>query len=279
MALDDERLQFDEVAVAANDSVADTVGRLVLKTLQQDGRLKPEACLKRHQGLVVQRATAATVDIDADYLILEDPTDNGLRYLSSVNETVNITVAGAGGLDTGSEAGSTWYFVFVIYNNTTLDTNCLLSLSDTSPTLPSGYDFFIRVGAVYNDSGNNFIDFYQDENNVEYSVLQTIKDGSFTINAWTAQSLSPFFPTTSKRIIVAGAGTNQMGISPRSDGHAGAYFRTDSTSSSANNFGGIFPSTRFSWGMLEIRYVSSIYYFTTNANSSLIAVGWRESVL
>ena len=60
---------------------------------------------------------------------------SGVPYrATAVNLTVDITVSGVNGLDTGSEAASTWYYIWVIYNGTTVAG--LLSTSATAPTMP-----------------------------------------------------------------------------------------------------------------------------------------------
>jgi hypothetical protein len=93
------------------------------------------------------------VDVTATELVVKN--SSGLpRVLSSVSVTADISTSGAGGLDTGTEANSTWYYVWVIYNGTTV--SGLLSVSATAPTLPSGYTFSALVGAIYNESGGNF---------------------------------------------------------------------------------------------------------------------------
>lgn len=69
---------------------------------------------------------------------------------------VDITVSGAGGLDTGVEAPSTWYYVFVIEQPDGTDAG-LLSASSTAPTLPPGYTVFRRLCAIYNDAGSNLV--------------------------------------------------------------------------------------------------------------------------
>lgn len=75
---------------------------------------------------------------------------------------VDVTVIGAGGLDTGAEAADTWYFVYVIADSTgTNPPTGLLSIDATSPTLPSGYDECRRVGSVRNNSSSDFINFLQ----------------------------------------------------------------------------------------------------------------------
>lgn len=114
----------------------------------------------KHGLIVANNATNPNyqIDIDADELVLTDTGGN--KYLAeSVNLTVDLTVAGANGLDTGTEAVSTMYYLWVIYNPTTATVAGLLSLSSTTPTMPSGYTYKRRVGECYNDSGGNIIKF------------------------------------------------------------------------------------------------------------------------
>jgi hypothetical protein len=62
---------------------------------------------------------------------------------------------GNGGLDTGSEASNTWYYVWLIGNLTTGATDVLLSVSPTSPTMPSGWAAKRYLGGVYNNASSN----------------------------------------------------------------------------------------------------------------------------
>jgi len=72
-------------------------------------------------------------------------------------KTAAITSSGAGGLDTGSEASDTWYAVHIIGDTNGVNAPAaMLSLSATSPTMPSGYDVFRRVGWTYNQADSNF---------------------------------------------------------------------------------------------------------------------------
>jgi len=77
--------------------------------------------------------------------------------------TVSISASGVNGLDTGTIAASTLYYVFAIgnscANDPTVATNAsgggvfqagqaLISLSRTAPVLPTGFDMFKRIGAI-----------------------------------------------------------------------------------------------------------------------------------
>lgn len=150
-----------------------------------------------YSNLVIIRPTVATVDVDADSLTLSTAT--ATFDALAVDETCTISSSGANGLDTGSEASDTFYSVWAIYNGTVVD--CLLSLSATAPTMPSGYTFKMRVGWVYNDSGSDIEDFFQYGNrysNVDSTVDNFVANGT----ADTLTQVSPNVPSTASRVIV-----------------------------------------------------------------------------
>ena len=225
------------------------------------------------RGLVSTAPSAATVDIDADEISLQDGSGNTKR-VTSVNLTIDIEAAnGANALDTGSEANSTWYYIWVIDNGST--TAGLFSLSPTAPIMPSGYTFKGLIGAVRNDGSGNFLDFTQIGTRVNYDVLLLIKNGSFTTAAWTAQDITSMFPVTAKVIKgYMGVDNNHIAMSPRSDGHAGHYHRSTGPVGS-ETFAGVLTTGRNVQVMFEIPYADTVFYFTQAAGSTLNAVGWE----
>lgn len=80
--------------------------------------------------------------------------------VSNVSVTADITVAGAGGLDAGSEANA-FYYIYLICNATGSSVSALLSTNPTSPTMPTGYTKKRLIGAVYNNASLNFNQFRQ----------------------------------------------------------------------------------------------------------------------
>ncbi|HWR07089.1 MAG TPA: hypothetical protein VN379_09470, partial [Sporomusa sp.] len=95
--------------------------------------------------ILVTGNSAATITANAISLL--NAVKN--QYIaSSVSLALNTAITGANGRDTGSLAVSTWYYLYVIYNPTTATVACLMSTNSTTPTLPSGYTYFARVGAV-----------------------------------------------------------------------------------------------------------------------------------
>lgn len=132
------------------------------------------------------------IDIAADELVVKDATGDAM-ILTNIAVTVDIAAAGANGLDSGVEAASTWYRLWIIYNPATATVAGLISLSGTTPALPSGYTYKAVVGAARNDGAANLVKFYQFERSV-IQAPQTIFTGQAGITSWTLQSIANAVP-------------------------------------------------------------------------------------
>lgn len=129
------------------------------------------------------------MDISADQIALK--TTGGAIYIANnAALTVDITGTAANGLDTGVEANSTWYHLWVIYNGTTLAG--LISTSATSPTMPSGYTYKGYAGVAYNDSGGNFRLMASFGRKVHQADVEALNAAGVT--SWTSLSIATSVP-------------------------------------------------------------------------------------
>jgi len=152
-----------------------------------------------YRNLTAAQASNTTTTIAADTIILENSTGATLNF-GALSETLTITASGANGLDTGSEAVSTWYHIWAIGKaDGTLDG--LLSASATAPTLPAGYSYKLYLGAVYNNASGNFVAFSQKDNKV--GVDLTIFINASTATAYTAFTVSTLIPPTATQVVGA----------------------------------------------------------------------------
>lgn len=165
-------------------------------------------------GLTVKRSAVTSVTIEAGSA--RDST-NVRNIQVPLQLTVNLTVSGAGGLDTGAEAADTWYAVFVIDDTNDVNNPIgLFSLSDTAPTLPAGYDVFRRVGWARNDGASNLYDFFQVGTGTTRTI-RWVEDLTSTIQVLTGGGaqiftdiiLTEFVPITSENAIVWGSAVNK----------------------------------------------------------------------
>jgi hypothetical protein len=68
---------------------------------------------------------------------------------------------GNGSLDTGAIANTTWYHAYLIQRVDTGVVDVLCSLSATTPTLPTNYTLFRRIGAMLTDGSAHWVLFTQ----------------------------------------------------------------------------------------------------------------------
>lgn len=120
-------------------------------------------------GLVAAWTSVSTVTIGIG--ACRDKTDT-YTIRTTVPLVANIAILGAGGLDTGVEAASTFYSIFVIADSTgVLPVNSLLSTGGDNPTvLPLGYDIYRRVGYVRNNPSSDFREYVTYGQGAERSI-------------------------------------------------------------------------------------------------------------
>ena len=148
------------------------------------------------RGLVVRNNAANPnhqVDISADEIILQDAAGNPMRVLS-LNTTADITASGAGGLDTGSEAVSTWYHLWVIARADGAK-SVIFSTSATAPTLPAGYTHKAYTGTWYNGADGHLKAAYQKGTRVVLGELRAEVSGG-TATSYT--SFAILVPSTAR---------------------------------------------------------------------------------
>lgn len=106
-------------------------------------------------GLEVTCTSTNNVSVTADYMALWD--GSSIVPITGVSVHANITASGASGLDTGSEASSTWYYLYVIAHADGSSPVGILSVSSLAPTLPASYTLYRLVSAVRNNASSNLI--------------------------------------------------------------------------------------------------------------------------
>lgn len=169
-------------------------------------------------------APTTTMDITADQITVEEVATGRAHRLVGVSVSPVMTASGANGLDTGTIVNNviTWYYSYVIYNPSTDGVAGLFSAQSScgSVTLPAGYTFCARVGAVRTDGAATarWMGMRQAGRRVQYvlgvaqtTVLPTIATGpagtwSGTTPTWTTPSVANFVPPTAASIRVLGLG-------------------------------------------------------------------------
>ena len=232
--------------------------------------------------------TSANTAITADEIGGEDTSNNYLT-LRAVSLTLVCSGSGANGLDTGTLAGSTVYHKWVIYNPATATTAALLSLSSTAPTMPSGYTYKARVGAISTDgTGNKYplghVSFGADTDYIVKAATNVLNrfglvagvQGNPATPTWVAASFAAYVPSTACRVrgnAGCGGGANvTMSVAPNDQ--YGAAASTSNAPPLAMNTTNTGMSLPYDFAIES----TNIYYNCNNANGYLLLGGWRDTI-
>jgi hypothetical protein len=224
--------------------------------------------------------TTSAVLVSADSIVVKNSAN---KYTNLYNVSLASLVTGAASgaansLDTGAWAFSTWYYIHVIWNGTTADG--LFSLSATAPTLPSGYTYSARIGAIRTQSATNYnaLAFKQFGRRVQYvvgasgNVLAMPQMGTGSAARWTAIGVGPFVSPKASTIFGTShnTGSQRTLLAPNSN-YAGETSTTNPPMSD-NNSGAADIGTQFQM-VLES---SNIYWYSTGAQ--IYCSGWEDNL-
>jgi len=223
--------------------------------------------------------------ITADAVVLKNSAGAACT-VNNVTVSAVITTGGAGGLSTGALAASTWYYVWLIFNGSTI--SAIFDPSGTAPTLPAGYTYAARVGRVRSDSSGSkyLLQTLQRGRTVRYVVLTgsntaslpQMASGGTSGGAWSSISTTAFVPPNASKIAVMlwlnGTGSSTAiyaTVAPNASYSAGA----DSSAplsigcTSLNTAGDVMGDI-----LLE---ASTIQYAANFGSSGLCCLGWEEN--
>lgn len=153
----------------------------------------PQSVGNAWRNLSATKSSASQVTVTADELVVRDVSNSGVR-ITSVNQTITITTSGAGGLDTGSEAANTIYYIWIIRKSSDGTVSGIFSTASAigSITFPSGYDQAALVSVVGNNNSSDFIAFHQTGRRYNFDTAATLASGaSAGYPAWVSVDLTP----------------------------------------------------------------------------------------
>lgn len=154
--------------------------------------------------LAVAKASNSQVDFTADNILLLNSAGESTVQAFTSTVSVFITSSGVNGLDAGSEAISTWYYIWAIWNGTLK--RGLLSASSSSPTMPTGYTHKALIGCVRNNAAGNFDNFVQRGDRVVIDEVILITNGTdssateVSASAFVTNALTIVVPPLAKEV-------------------------------------------------------------------------------
>lgn len=229
---------------------------------------------------------SAVVTYRIDEVVTGDGAGN-VQTTRTLNNTINMTSAGAGGLDTGTVAASTWYYAFAITKSDGTKA-AMASLSATAPTMPSGYTKWARIGAFRTDgTANKYpLGFQQYGRRVQYKVgasnvanmpiMASGALGDTSTPTWSAVATGTFIPPTAAVIYLAIFNTS--GASTTMAAPNNSYGASTSTTNPPPMVSGNGSGTDInSMGSMTLES-SNIYYASSSSSAGLACQGWEDNL-
>lgn len=213
--------------------------------------------------------------------------------LLNINITTGQVTSTANGMDGEVPGTSAWLYVYLIDNGAA--PAGLVSTSSTAPTLPSGYTYRCRVGAVRVDGSSNLLRTLQLGARTQYVVVAasntaaypsaiTGTSGAPTVPTYTSVSLTSLIPPTAPALnaflnVGVSAGTAQAIVSPNiATGPVGISANSPPVQinlvlPAATTVGNAIPFTM----LLE---TANTIFYASNAgvNTGVYVTGWVDAV-
>ncbi len=266
-----------------------TTGLAVTGTITTNGVAvptgNPVAGLFKNLSIKVTTTTAASVV--ADFVTTTDGTNYQTTALSG---TIDFSTNGAANkLDAGTIAIDTWYAIWAIAKSDGT-TAALASTSFTSPTLPSGYTYKARVGAVQTIHATaTLYGTWQFGRKARYvvglaqtltlPVLASGTAGNTGTPTWVAVSTARFAPSTASAItflpFYQSATSTQLIVAPNNSYGGITSLTNPAPFQLQGSTAGVFCYLSLGELVLES---SSIYWANGGTNNALFAYGWEDNL-
>lgn len=221
------------------------------------------------------------IDITATEMVM-DTAGGGNYYTENYGScTVNLSVVGAGGIDAGVIAINTWYYVYGIGNGTAV--SCLASTSATAPTLPAGYAYKARLGAMRTDGASALYRTLQKGARARFVITAATNTATFPFAnasatgvwaAWTVQGAGA--PTTAKEadFVIAKMNTGFLYLAPN-NAYSVAGGGANPSPVGGSVTGANVETETMSTLVLES---AAVYIDSNNASNSVQLIGWTDQV-
>jgi len=246
--------------------------------------------------LIVNGGATTNVTITFDQAVLVNAAGQGLSVVSGNYTCDCSTNAAINRLDTGSLANNTEYHIWLIAKSDGTGAGSLMSLSATSPTLPTGYSggFKYRIGCFMTGGAATFLRIRQIGNRAQYVV-----GAGTTVTAPISFSVS----TNASKTALTAAGTTGAGGAQKVPSTARSILLSVGNSGATNSSTWVFPNNDVGYtatfssgfagstgsGTAPVLYSceivlesTSIYYISGNnasgASASILCNGWVDRV-
>jgi hypothetical protein len=185
---------------------------------------------------------------------------------ASVNVNLNTANVGANGLDTGSLATSSMYYIYLIDNGSAPAS--LASLSSSAPALPAGYTFACRLSADYTDGSSHL-------GQIQTFGKRTIITGTspFTNTTSTGTCVTAFTAVTFNLPLTAGTAFGSLATVGATNSGIG----TGTAGATIVRNIGVASLTNTGYFETPLAPATTIYYCSSSTNNTVTINGWVDN--
>lgn len=215
----------------------------------------------------------------ADELVVRVAYNLPQYKISRVNKTINLSIAGAGGMDTGTAPVNGFVALYVIYNPTTQD-SALLAVDVTSllvaevyggANMPAGYTASALV-SIWGIASSLFRVGFQSNRHVAIPTTNIYSVSGGTV-AQTPLSVSPVAPPNATQIDIAITANETVAGN-------GVALNISSSSSGIGQFGAVSTvtgqtATAITTGTLSLIETQRLYFSMSNTNPGTYIIAGR----
>jgi hypothetical protein len=236
--------------------------------------------IKYVNGCILQWATNTTMVLYAGEA-RDNRDENDIDILTPLNPinsgiTLSTAFVGPGGLDTGTIAASTTYYVYAVGDSTGNHSgSAVFSTNFIVPQLPVGYDVFRRVGCMRTDGSSHILRWFQygraQDRTYYYDAPISILTGgnatSFT-GVSLANAVPSLFSTTTASISPITELLLLVTYTPNSATNTVQFGSSAAASTSIITVGGGVAAAQASMVMVP-SFDNSIFYKVSNGSDSV----------
>lgn len=229
---------------------------------------------------IIRNAATPTTKLD----VTADRISIAGYIKSSYSVTIDASTTGANALDTGAIAANTAYYVWAIVKPSTATFAGLVSISESAPTMPSGYTQKRLIGMFRTATGAaTFLDGIQKQDTFMYAAGITLVSASAATTA-TAIDLTGYVPGGSVSAALMNAEctvacTGALGFSPFA--FAGTFtgaLAADTVMITQGSGAGAVAAKVSLWVPTLNATPTTIYFghdTTIGSTSNILIMGWR----
>jgi hypothetical protein len=229
-------------------------------------------------------ANGTDADHDLNFGAFNAQADDGslVFSVSALTKQIDATWAAGndqGGLDTGTVANSIPYYIFAIYNPSTLVSDILFSASKTSPTLPSGFTKKEYKGACHTDGSANIRSgkWYMLGNAYKFKYQTNVLDHNGSVA--TSPTLYPFSAPPNTLVSLHASVADPSGAAKMLISAVIASVNSSNFTILAETFGGAEQSSE-AFPEISLNSSSQAYMDSEDAVDTykVFACGWLETL-